>query len=172
MTRKVDQINNINKKRALAALFLYIRNKNLNHQKMKLYQILALTALTIFSCSSGDKTSDTSENDTGMTEVQNPEVHKRVSLEEFNKIIENEEVQLVDVRTPGEYAGGFIDDAINIDFMGDGFVDNCTAKLDKNKPMAIYCAAGGRSAKALEQLKAAGFKEVYELGVGYNGYIK
>ncbi|MTI38009.1 rhodanese-like domain-containing protein, partial [Fulvivirga lutimaris] len=81
-----------------------------------------------------------------------------------------EEVQLVDVRTPGEYAGGFIGDAINIDFMGDGFIDNCSATLDKNKPMAIYCAGGGRSAKALKQLKEAGFKEVYELGVGYSGY--
>lgn len=139
---------------------------------MKIYQILALTVLTIFSCSSGDKTSDTSENDAGMTEVQNPEVHKRVSLEEFNKIIENDEVQLVDVRTPDEYDGGFIEAAINIDFMGDKFAENCIATLDKDKPVAIYCAAGGRSAKALEQLKAAGFKEVYELGVGYNGYIK
>ena len=139
---------------------------------MRMYQILTLAVLTFFSCSSGQNNGDTAEENGSVSEVQNSEVHKRVSVEEFNKIIENEDVQLVDVRTPGEYAGGFIKDAVNIDFMADGFIENCTATLDKDKPMAIYCAGGGRSAKALTQLKEAGFKEVYELGVGYSGYNK
>lgn len=139
---------------------------------MKLYQILAFTVLISFSCGSGQSTGDTSEDASSMSMEQNSEVHKRVSVEEFNKIIENEEVQIVDVRTPGEYSGGFIKDAVNIDFMADGFIEKCNAQLDKNKPMAIYCAGGGRSAKALTQLKEAGFKEVYELGVGYSGYNK
>lgn len=96
--------------------------------------------------------------------------YRRVELEEFKKIIEDPEVQLVDVRTPGEYSGGFIDDAINIDYTSNDFMTNCNEKLDKDKPVAVYCAAGGRSAKAMDRLKAAGFKKVYELGVGYNGY--
>ena len=139
---------------------------------MKLFQIVIITALIAISCGSRENTNDASENEDQTSEMQSVETHKRVSIEEFNQIIENSEVQLVDVRTSGEYSGGFIGDAVNIDFMGEGFVEKCSASLDKDKPMAIYCAAGGRSAKALEQLKQAGFKEVYELGVGYNGYNK
>ena len=139
---------------------------------MKLYQIVTLTSLIAFSCGSGEYKNDTSESEVQSTEDQNPEVHKRVSLEEFNEIIKDEEVQLIDIRTPGEYAGGYIEDAVNIDFMAEGFIENCNSSLDKNKPMAIYCAGGGRSAKALTQLKEAGFKQVYELGVGYSGYNK
>ena len=130
-----------------------------------------LTALIAFSCGSGQNTNDAKESEE-VTEAQSGEVHKRVSLQEFNEIIKDSEVQLIDVRTPGEYSDGFIDDATNIDFMGDGFIEKCSSTLDKNKPMVIYCASGGRSAKALTQLKEAGFKQVYELGVGYNGYNK
>lgn len=97
-------------------------------------------------------------------------VHQRVSLEEFKEIIKNPEVQLVDVRTPDEYNGGFIGNAKNIDFRSESFIDDCVQQLDKSKEIAIYCAAGGRSAKALVMLKEAGFTKVYELGVGYNGY--
>ncbi|HNP17104.1 MAG TPA: rhodanese-like domain-containing protein [Fulvivirga sp.] len=99
-------------------------------------------------------------------------ISKRVGVEEFNSIIENADVQLVDVRTPQEYSQGYIDDAINIDFMSDSFLIDFNNTMDKTKPVAIYCASGGRSAKALTKLKEAGYKEVYELGVGYNGYNK
>jgi rhodanese-related sulfurtransferase len=97
-------------------------------------------------------------------------INKRVELAEFKTLIKDANVQLVDIRTPQEYKGGFIDDAINIDFMAESFLTNCSAQLDKTKPVAIYCASGGRSAKALVKLKEEGFQEVYELGVGYSGY--
>ena len=98
-------------------------------------------------------------------------IHERVSVEQFKELLNTKEgIQLVDIRTDGEYTGGYIDGAQNIDFMNSEFLDNCNKQLDKTKPLAIYCAGGGRTAKALELLKDAGFVEVYELGVGYNGY--
>lgn len=110
-------------------------------------------------------------NDTAVA-AQQISIAQRVSVEEFNKLISQPEIQLVDVRTPGEYEAGAIGNAINIDYMGDDFVKVSEGQLDKQKPVVVYCAAGGRSAKAMDALKKAGFKEVYELGVGYNGYPK
>lgn len=106
----------------------------------------------------------------GQSGQEDKNIAKRVSLEEFKVLIAEEDMQLVDVRTPKEYENGFIEDALNIDFLENDFMQRCQEGLDKNKPIAIYCAGGGRSAKALNMLKEKGFKEVYELGVGYNGY--
>ncbi|MEQ8927046.1 MAG: rhodanese-like domain-containing protein [Fulvivirga sp.] len=124
---------------------------------------LVLIALTILSC-----TTKPAQDDADSTKEM--AVARRLGLEEFNQLIKDDKVQLVDVRTPAEYSRGYINGAVNIDFQSADFLTTCSTELDKNKPLAIYCAAGGRSAKAMKQLKEAGFKKIYELGVGYNGY--
>jgi rhodanese-related sulfurtransferase len=77
--------------------------------------------------------------------------------------------QLIDVRTPREFSNGNISGSKNIDYNGDSF-EKQMKKLDKNKPVLVYCAAGGRSENAAELLKEWGFKEVYDLEGGYNGW--
>ncbi|MBS1773330.1 MAG: thioredoxin [Bacteroidetes bacterium] len=72
---------------------------------------------------------------------------------------------LIDVRTPEEYMGGHIKDAVNIDWNGDSFEDKAS-NLDKSKPVFVYCLAGSRSAAAAEQLRKMGFNHVYELKGG------
>ena len=42
--------------------------------------------------------------------------------------------------------------------------------LDKKKPVYVYCAVGGRSAKASKVLQESGFKTVYNLLGGFNGW--
>jgi|JI8StandDraft_1071087.scaffolds.fasta_scaffold07600_3 thioredoxin 1 len=69
---------------------------------------------------------------------------------------------LIDVRTPGEYAGGHLQNALNIDWNGDSF-DQQISALDKSKPVLVYCRSGSRSAAAASRMRSAGFKEVYEL---------
>lgn len=73
--------------------------------------------------------------------------------------------QVLDVRTPGEFEKGHLEHAMNIDWNGSSFQRE-TATLDKSKPVFVYCLSGGRSAAAAEQLRADGFKEVYELKGG------
>ncbi len=73
--------------------------------------------------------------------------------------------QLVDVRTPGEFSGGRIDGALNLDWNGYEFKDQA-ATLDKNIPVFVYCLSGGRSAAAADYLRDEGFKNVYELNGG------
>ncbi|MDO1501315.1 rhodanese-like domain-containing protein [Winogradskyella maritima] len=90
---------------------------------------------------------------------------KLVTPEEMESILELEDVQLVDVRTPDEYAQDHIESAQNIDFSSPTFDDDI-AKLDKSKPVVLYCKAGGRSAKCVKKMEQAGFQKIYDLKGG------
>lgn len=90
---------------------------------------------------------------------------KVISPEEMQTLLEFEDMQIVDVRTPEEYITGFIDTAQNIDFKSPTF-DEDIKKLDKTKPVILYCKSGGRSAKCSEKLKDAGFVKIYDLEGG------
>ena len=82
------------------------------------------------------------------------------------QILLNKDVQLIDVRTPNEYRNGFIANAENINFKSKDFLSQIS-KLDKSKPVLLYCSAGGRSAKASKIFDSLGFKEIYDLKGGY-----
>lgn len=90
---------------------------------------------------------------------------KMISPEEMQTLLELDDVQLIDVRTPEEYDQGFIDHAQNIDFNSPTF-DQDILKLDKSKPVILYCQAGGRSAKCAAKLAKAGFVKIYDLQGG------
>lgn len=73
--------------------------------------------------------------------------------------------QIVDVRTPGEFEGEHIPGAININWNGDKF-DAEISKLDKTKPVFVYCKVGGRSRQAAKKLSEMGFEKIYDLEGG------
>jgi len=74
-------------------------------------------------------------------------------------------VQLVDVRTPEEFQSGYIAGAVNLNIQDADFA-NKISRLDKNRPVMVYCALGGRSAKAATQFSKLGFQKVYDLKGG------
>lgn len=69
---------------------------------------------------------------------------------------------IVDVRTPEEFAKGHLKNAKNININGNDFSQQIS-KLDKSKPVFVYCLSGARSAYAANLMRNSGFKEVYEL---------
>ncbi len=79
------------------------------------------------------------------------------------------DIQLIDVRTPKEYAAGHIKSAVNINFFDDDFISQMS-KLDKDKEIYVYCRSGGRSGKASKKLEAAGFTKVYNLKGGFKNW--
>ena len=79
--------------------------------------------------------------------------------------IEQPGVQLVDVRTPAEYSGGHIPGARLMDVYSPHFASDA-ASLLVAAPVAVYCAAGVRSAAAAQYLRTAGY-EVEELSAGF-----
>jgi rhodanese-related sulfurtransferase len=72
---------------------------------------------------------------------------------------------IIDVRTPGEYSAGHLQNALNYNWNGDDF-DKQIASLDKTKPVFVYCHSGRRSNAAAKKMRANGFAEVYELKGG------
>jgi len=76
-------------------------------------------------------------------------------------------VQLIDIRTPEEYANGYIDDAANIPIADKATFITEFSKLDKEKPVYIYCYSGVRSHRAGNLLKELGFKEIYDFKGGW-----
>lgn len=82
------------------------------------------------------------------------------------KINTTQKPQIFDVRTPEEFTQGHIDDAVNVNWLGDNFVADAK-KFDKTKPIFVYCKSGNRSKKATEKLNELGFKNIYELEGGF-----
>ena len=92
---------------------------------------------------------------------------KLVEVKEFaEKVNTTQNPQILDVRTPAEYTEAHIENALNIDWLGDSFVVDAE-KLDKTKPVYVYCKSGGRSKKATAKLEELGFKNIYELDGGF-----
>lgn len=87
-----------------------------------------------------------------------------VDANKFEKTIQSNQIQLLDVRTDKEYSEGHIASAKNIDVLQDNFSEKAVATLNKKKTIAVYCRSGKRSAKACEILKAKGFKTINLLG--------
>lgn len=81
-----------------------------------------------------------------------------VSAPEFQKEILAGSVQLLDVRTPDEYAVGHIDGAININVQSDDFSEIAAKSLSKDSTILVYCRSGRRSMAAAEILAKLGYK--------------
>jgi phage shock protein E len=73
--------------------------------------------------------------------------------------------KILDVRTPEEFALNYIKGALNIDVKAADFAKKI-AKLDRDGTYLVYCKGGVRSARAMNLMKEAGFKQVYNLAGG------
>jgi len=94
-----------------------------------------------------------------------------LDAEQFREQREKSPGKIIDVRTPEEYEEGHLAEADQlIDFRSDSF-DSEISKLDKNETYYLYCRTGGRSGKAVEKMKKAGFSDVYNVG-GYDQLVK
>lgn len=113
----------------------------------KLLKLLSLSMLLLMSCRSSAQV-------------------KKVPAASFKTQIETEaNPQLIDVRTPGEFEKGHLSHATNIDWNGNNF-NAQVEKLDKNKPVYVYCQGGGRSASAAARLADLGFKNIVDMEGG------
>lgn len=97
-------------------------------------------------------------------------ISKLITATELQKLIKDKsDLQLIDVRTIGEYKAGHLSKSVLIDYYKPDFKAQLQ-KLDKNKPIAVYCAIGGRSNGALQILKRLGFREAYDLSGGIQAW--
>ena len=94
-----------------------------------------------------------------------------LGVESFERIIQQDDVYLVDVRTAEEHAKGSIEGTDeNLDVKGATFFSDFK-RLPKDKTVAVYCKGGGRSKQVAGVLAGNGYK-VVELATGYDGWVK
>lgn len=115
---------------------------------MKKILFILLLVASLSSCSSSGSTAITS-----------------VDVNNFLLQISDKEVQIIDVRTPEEFAAGHLSGAVNIDVSGSSF-DLEINKLDKNARFALYCRSGNRSTIAAEKMADAGFTNIINFNKG------
>jgi len=90
---------------------------------------------------------------------------RSVNAADFEQIIKQPDVIVLDSRTAQEYADGHIRNAVNIDVKAADFAQKAIATLDKSKTIAVYCRSGRRSKIAAATLAKNGFT-VVELDCG------
>lgn len=83
-------------------------------------------------------------------------------MENLKTLLKQENVSLVDVRSPWEYQETHIPGAINIPL--EELMARINELKSKNGPIIFYCRSGNRSAIAIQLLKQAGLKQIYNGG--------
>lgn len=78
--------------------------------------------------------------------------------------------QLIDVRTPEEYAINHLYGAISVDLQKENYLD-ALKKFDKEKPVYIYAIRNNRSNLLAKKLRELGYTKVYELEAGIGSWI-
>ncbi|HKQ51556.1 MAG TPA: rhodanese-like domain-containing protein [Pyrinomonadaceae bacterium] len=96
---------------------------------------------------------------------------RQISVDELNGLIEREdELQLIDVRRPAEYAGGHAPRARSIP-LGPELAQGA-ATLDPARNVAVICQGGYRSSAAASLLARAGFRHLLNVTGGTGAWIK
>ncbi len=128
---------------------------------MKTVSFLFLGLITILSMSSCSTQTDASA--TGSEP-------KMINQEEFTSLVKDTNNVVIDVRTPGEVAEGYIPGTTLFYDYNDSNFESNIEKLDKTKGYVVYCRSGGRSSKAAELLQQKGIKKVYNLDGGISNW--
>ncbi len=89
---------------------------------------------------------------------------KNLTQDQWKEALDNDQnAQVLDVRTEEEFVEGYIPSAKNIDiYKGQGFLDEIN-ELDKSKNYYVYCRSGARSAQACALMNENGIENAYNL---------
>jgi rhodanese-related sulfurtransferase len=94
-----------------------------------------------------------------------PKKYEDIQAGPFHDLSLQKDIVILDVRTAGEFAGGKIRGARNIDIMASNFV-SLVKNLPKDKTYLVYCRSGNRSAKACKIMADLGFEKLRNLSGG------
>lgn len=108
---------------------------------------------------------------TGAGSCQSQPSGNQLNAQQFEAGIKQPNIQLLDVRTAGEYKQAHLAGSLQADWNNSQQFNDRTQHLDKQKPVYVYCLSGGRSARAAAMLRQEGFQQVYELTGGINSWI-
>ena len=128
--------------------------------------ILSTFLLALWACGPQEAQEEQRPTETKATSQR---VAVSLDIDSWARTVHKRPGTILDVRTPEEIAQGMVPDAINIDWRGANFKAQ-VFELDKDIPVHVYCASGGRSKQAMGLLKELGFQEIYELDGGFTAW--
>jgi rhodanese-related sulfurtransferase len=96
---------------------------------------------------------------------------KSWDAQRFHKhLLADTTIQLIDVRTPIEHAERAIAGSILLNWKDSAAFTHGVQKLEKSRPVYVYCRSGNRSNMAADRLVVLGFKEVVNLSGGIKSW--
>jgi UPF0176 protein len=101
---------------------------------------------------------------------RNLETH--LNPNEWNKLIKKKDTHIIDTRKPFEYDVGTFKRSVNPNVKNFRDFPKYLNKLEKDKPVAMFCTGGIRCEKTSVYLKKKGFKNIYQLNGGILNYLK
>lgn len=110
----------------------------------------------------------------------NQSMFKNINVEEARKMVKENDVFVLDVRTPAEFNSSHLEGATLIP-VNNAFGSNLSSELllearknevPENKKVLVYCRTGHRSTAASTILAKAGYSQVYNMGGGINAWVE
>jgi len=99
-------------------------------------------------------------------------VQNHLEPKDWNKLIKNKATHIIDTRKPFEYKVGTFKKSVNPNVTNFRDFPKYLNKINKNKPVAMFCTGGIRCEKTSVYLKKKGFKNIYQLNGGILNYLK
>jgi glyoxylase-like metal-dependent hydrolase (beta-lactamase superfamily II)/rhodanese-related sulfurtransferase len=94
----------------------------------------------------------------------------QISVADLRRRMEtDDDLQVLDVRRPDEYADGHVPRAVPAPLAE--LQSNALEALDPSRPLAVICAGGYRSSAATSLLAARGFKKIFNVAGGTSAYV-
>ena len=127
-----------------------MRNKNLKVRGLLLLGIVSFILSMLTGC--GASATDSAVD---------------VSVDEAQRLWQNKEAILIDVRTPAEYRDGHIPGVANIPL---DELEKRIGEIPKDKKVVLICRTGNRSAQGTKLLRSKGFSNVYNSTSGMTSW--
>ena len=136
---------------------------------IKCSSLFLAAAVILASCSTESAPTDTNGLETRASAEAGATTNiQSIRSQDAKALLEQQEhVVILDVRTPGEYNAGHLENARHIDFYDADFSERLQA-LDPAKTYLVYCAVGGRSREAVQLMSQLGFLQVYDAAEGFS----
>lgn len=140
----------------------------------KLTTLSLLLALIAAACGGGqtDTQAASAEAPASETSDESTPGIRLVSAQAGKEIQDNppEDLVILDVRTPEEFAAGHLEGAILVDFFDEDFAEQL-AELDPDVPYLLYCNSGNRSGQTIPLLDELGFTDVADVDGGIQAWV-
>ena len=125
--------------------------------------LLALAATTVAACASVGATATPDADAADAAATQRPGVVRIGAQDAVGLMADRDDLTVIDVRTPAEFAEGHLADAELVDIYEAAFRDEIDG-LDRDGSYVLYCRSGNRSGQAAAFMQELGFAEVYDAG--------